>query len=97
MKFAILVLCGRAAADMLPLPEPTVIMYEQDAREHDTLLLCLLGGAIASFAATLSWRDVREKLRSPRSDGAASASSMLELSPSRSRRRSTGASTGPSA
>ena len=64
MKFAILVLCGRAAADMLPLPEPTVIMYEQDAREHDTLLLCLLGGAIASFAATLSWRDVREKLRS---------------------------------
>ena len=65
MKFAILVLCGRAAADLLPLPEPTVILYEQDAREDDTLLLCwLLGGVIASFAATQRWRDVREKLRS---------------------------------
>ena len=65
MKFAILVLCGRAAADMLPLPEPTVLLYEQDAREDDTLLLCwLLGGVIASFAVTQRWRDVREKLRS---------------------------------
>ena len=68
-NFAILLvvvfLAGRAAADLLPLPEPTVLLYEQDAREDDTLLLCwLLGGVIASFAATQRWRDVREKLRS---------------------------------